>query len=396
MVTIFHGLAIALNFFVFFSLLLFLKKMEIHKEDIYIIVFFFFPFYFSFASCLFSMIVLGKSFLEYYPSTFGRMMNITLYLGIFLCIIHRKNTHTITTKEVLSSYLFGSYILLFFGIWQILNVVFNVPVPDFNTRDLFYFENGSAAAFFTKKRITSIAREPAYLVPYLIDAFIILFYTSNRFILMVLFLILLYFSFSLSGYINIIFVVLLIFCFKKKNAFSNKLFVTIIFLLCCICGYMLRDSILIVLRRLNPDILLNSGRLQEIILPLKYMFSTAVSLYNFVFGFGPKGYIYIASFIPYRRGSLLSSAVTSHVIFVDLFIEHGIIGLVVIVLLFIYLLKIATKIYKKNSNMLGLMLCIHLFITSLYTSDYASPRFIIFVMFILFLYKDSLVCDKKK
>jgi hypothetical protein len=179
--------------------------------------------------------------------------------------------------------------------------------------------------------------------------------------------------------------------FFTKNTKTNiavKSFVVIFFIYVI---YSLKDVFFAVMQRLtNINELLLSGRLQEMIIPLKYMIFDA-PFYSKLFGFGPKGFDYVRGFLTYHSGYRAGEniAITSHFIFIDFFIEHGIIGVLCIVLLFYYLFMLAKKVYHITRNRLAQVLWFHLFITSFYTSDYASPRFTVIMLLLLCLYKDA-------
>lgn len=89
-------------------------------------------------------------------------------------------------------------ILGVFGIWQIFHNVLGIWVPTVETRNELYF-----ASFMGLQRVTSLADEPSYLVPFLIDAMLICFYLKRK-ILSCLFLVVCLFSLSFGGYLELI------------------------------------------------------------------------------------------------------------------------------------------------------------------------------------------------
>lgn len=289
----------------------------------------------------------------------------------------------------------GCYVLLFFGIWEITNIFFKVPYPDFGTRNAIHSMDRANLLSFMKIRTTSIAREPAFLMPYLIDAIIILFYVYKKYLSIILFVIILFFSLSLSGYINLFLIFTIIMLFSKIT--KTNIIIKIFIFLCGIYSiFLLRTVFISVFQRLNLNQLILSMRVQNIILALKYMFFDT-SLFNTLFGLGPKGMEYMRRFVFFTSGWLQGESIgaTTLVIFFDFFIEYGIIGLLMVVLLFYYLYKLAKKTYKSTGNRLSQVLCLNLVISSLYTADFASPRFTGIIILILCLYKDA-VADKYK
>jgi hypothetical protein len=138
----------------------------------------------------------------------------------------------------------------------------------------------------------------------------------------------------------------------------------------------------LVLNRLNSHNLLQEYRVQATLQPINFMFTEA-SFFNFIFGFGPKGIEYIS----YQSAQKI--VVDGHVVFVDWFVEYGLVGILTFILLFIYLYQLARETYLISRNRLSQVLCINLIITGLFRSDYASPRYTIIFLLILFMYKDS-------
>jgi hypothetical protein len=371
------------------------KSIYINKEDANIILLFYITPYIFLAISIASIILYGIPYIEFYPSRFGRMINVSIYFLVFVFMIDCKNRKKISTDTAIRFYLYGNYILLIFGIWQLLNNLFDVPYFKFKTRAYIHSIDTNSLLPFLKIRITSIAEEPAYLIPYLMDAIIILFYTPYQIKntqkekpLLLLFITILFFTLSLSGYINFLTICFIVFIFSNRiNKITSLIIITPVLVY---ISYKLQSVFLVVFSRLDLNILLQSGRLQESILPIKYLFSHG-SPFNILFGYGPKGLVYICNFIfytyGYRKGEMLDAE--SHILFIDHLIEHGVIGLIITIILFYYLYLIGEKTYLITKNRFSQILCLNLIITSLYTSDYASPRFTIIVLLILFCYKDA-------
>ena len=389
-VTVFNRIALAIVFFLFlFVLLLKIRqstvKLNLAIEDLRILFLFYLFIIASFAVVgFFNLFFLGMSYIEYFPEKHGRMINIIIYLTIFLFIVNERNNGKISTKTLFRAYTTGCCILLFFGLWQIFYFVFHVPFPNFETRthihsteDVFYLP-------FMTRRVTSIAREPAFLMPFLIDAIVILFYTTKKYLFIILFMLVLFYSLSLAGYVNI-FLISTIMLFIAKKTMKTHLIKIGVLLFGTYIFFLFQNVFVSVFQRLNPNALFTTGRLQNSILSIRYMLFEA-PLFNIIFGFGPNGMGYIRNCIYETTGWLIS--VTTHVIFVDFFVEHGLIGVVVISLLFYNLFLLSTKVYSKTGNRLGQVLCLNLIITSLYTADFTSPRFTAIIILLLCLYKD--------
>jgi hypothetical protein len=381
---------------VFICLLFFISRMVspkyqiiLNEHDIWIIALFYSMPFISLSLCTVTIFICGIPYIEFYPSHIGRMVNMIIYFSSFIFITQQKNKKKINTDDAINYYLYGCYCLMFFGIWQLLNNLFGVPYFDFKTRNQIHSIDTKKLLPFMDARITSIAEEPAYLIPYLIDAGIIAIYSHRNKLITLSILILIFFTLSLSGYINlfIISATMLLFTFTnyKKIAFILILIPCFVYMI-----YKFEFIFSTVLARLNPDDLLKSDRLQEIILPIKYMFTNA-PLFNLIFGFGPKGLVYVCQFLTYTygfwQGKML--AAETHLLLADFLIEYGLWGFVAGFCLFAYLFKLGSKTYKITKNRMAQILSLNLVITSLYTSDYASPRFTAIILLILFFYKDA-------
>jgi hypothetical protein len=395
-VTVFSTFGRSMTFLFFFFVLLsfFVKhddKILLFSEDRYVIYLFYLCFFSSFAVIsFFSIFIYRMPYIEFYPSIIGRITNITIFFVMFVYILNKKNHNIFSTNDMLNAYLAGCYILLFFGIWQLLSNLFGVPYPDWSTRSSIHSMDKFKLLPFMTMRITSIAREPAFLMPCLIDAIILIFYNSKKYILIFSLLTIIFFSLSLSGYINIIFILMAMFSFLQQSR-VKIIFGIILTSVALYMGYQLHGVFATVFSRLTPDNLLLSSRFQTIILSIKFMFSD-ISPFNILFGFGPKGMEYIRRSVFYTSGYFQGNPIetTTHFIFIDFFVEHGIFGIILLIILFSYLLKIGKITYKITKNRLSQVLCLNLFISSLYTADYASPRFTIIMIFILCLYKDAI------
>jgi O-antigen ligase len=116
-------------------------------------------------------------------------------------------------------------------------------------------------------------------------------------------------------------------------------------------------------------------------MPIAWLFD--YSWVNSVFGFGPGSYGFLAQtkFL-YHQGPL---SVTSNNIFIDLLFEHGIFGFLFIVFMFLFVFYRLFKVRNEHRYFLySLVLWVHLAVTSMYRSDFVSPRFwaIVIIVFI--------------
>ncbi|WP_054708765.1 hypothetical protein [Bacillus sp. JCM 19041] len=100
------------------------------------------------------------------------------------------------------------------------------------------------------------------------------------------------------------------------------------------------------------------------------------------FGFGPGSYDFLARTKFLSHQGAVSG--TSNNAFVDLLFEHGVIGGIVFISVFIGVLIYLWRKRKGHLyNSVALLLWIHLGLTSMYRSDFASPRFWIIVLIVV-------------
>ena len=372
----------------------FIKGSFITRIDVIVLYLFYILPFSGIIIAAINCFVLGEKFTDFLPNITGRMINSCMFMCMYLLIRYVWQKGRMSITSILLFYCGGCIVLLLFGFWQLFHYYFGVPFLNISTRNYIHSIENIGLDY----RITSLAEEPAYLIPYLIDLFIVVFYKGispylirerSRKLLLLGIIIILFFTLSLSAYCNLILVVLSIFLLmpRSRKKFLFGFIITIIsFLMLFFCG----SIIFTVLGRLNLDDLLASSRLQEGYLPIAHMLTEASPL-NLMFGYGPKGFDYMRQFVFYVTGWQTGKpiAVTSHVIFIDFFVEYGLIGLVLLVGLFYLLWYMATSVYRYGGGRIAQLLVANLFICCFYTADYASPRFTILVAIIVCLYIEN-------
>lgn len=392
--TVYSTLSIVCMYATILFLVLFIPRLSINKWDVLVLcLFYVVPFLWVVISAV-HCFVMGSGFIAFVPTTIGRMANCCVYLCMYLAVRASWQQGLVSTESLLSAYSYGCIVLLVLGWWQLAHYIFGIPFLDVETRNFIHSMDGNIGLGF---RVTSIAEEPAYLIPYLIDLFIILFYkvappmtrkSRLRGMLLIGIMGLLLFTLSLSAYCNFAFIVLLVFVFMRRTK-RKFLLGFLISLLAALMVALVGDMILAVLQRLNFQDLMASNRLQEGYLPILHMLNDA-SPFTILLGYGAKGFDYIRQFVFYKTGWLTGQpiATTSHVIFIDFFVEYGLVGLGLIITLFCILWYMATSVYRCGGGRVAQLLVANLFICSLYTADYASPRFTIMLIFIICMYLD--------
>lgn len=124
---------------------------------------------------------------------------------------------------------------------------------------------------------------------------------------------------------------------------------------------------------------MHHSRLYMLVFP--FIWLSDYSMINMLFGFGSGSYDFLARTKFLSHQGTLSG--TSNNVFVDLLFEHGIIGSLLFTGVF---LSILLYLWLKRNNHLyvgiAFLLWLHLGVTSMYRSDFASPRFWLIVIIV--------------
>lgn len=367
--------------------------LQVLKESKTIIAYIFIPVLISSLFVIVNVLIMSsEKYMIYVRTKFiHRLINYFLYLNIFLAgnylIINNTKKANI---RIIQCYLIGISILVCIGIWQFLNFYFGVPIFEFNARTHIHGVKTTNLVF--DKRLTSLASEPSYLVPFIIDGLIIgwalLDFKKYLILIGIPYTFVLLFSFSSGGYVNIIAIFVIIFLTPSLMRNKNKVKVSITVLCLTIVSLIFfREKIFKFLYpfigRLDKLFALKSGRVYSSVMPIIWIVEG--SIFNILFGFGPGSYKYAALTKTLPNGKFVNE--TSNNLFGDLTFETGIIGLLAILFLFIYLLKISSKSFKKTRyKKTAFVLVNHLIISSMYRADFVTPRFwIVLTMIVLFI-----------
>ncbi|MBP3950066.1 O-antigen ligase family protein [Bacillus suaedae] len=340
-------------------------------------------------------VVLSSEYVEYFTASLPtRVINMLLFLILFVCFLKFISLLSNQTLEsIAKAYVYGIFVIILFGIWQFLHFLIGYPMFTLDTRSFVHSVNSDVLFNF---RLTSLTDEPSYLVPFLIDGLLIAFFFFKsklryfiQFFLPGMFVLI--FSFAVSGYANlamvIAFIVLILITARMPN--KKKVFIYSCYGLIPLIIIGLFNTGL-VMQFLSPILgrvetifdIQHHSRLYMLVMPFFWLFD--YSIINSIFGFGPGGYEFLnlTKFL-HHRGSV---AVTSNNVFIDILFEHGIFGFIVFTTMFVTIgVKLFLKRNENNYYLYAIILWFHLAVTSLYRSDFASPRFwaVIIIMFII-------------
>ncbi len=339
-----------------------------------ILLFFYCPVFISlFWAILKTPFVNDSFYYEYIGSNMlTRVAHILLFIIVFYGILQICNRYRDNGLfySLSISYAYGVLIFLgIMGIWQIAHQVTGIWCPELETRNDLYFARSLGIS-----RITSFADEPSYLAPFLIDAIIIfLFFRKYSFAFCLL--VLLGFSLSFGGYVEV-FVLSVYILFHLDIKLKIKIIVSSIIILAIILILFpdLIDYFEIILssrKELQSGASLSdTSRTAMLLQPISgFLNSDWVSK---LIGNGPSSLYYFYWTFP--EGALF---VTSNNYFVDSLYENGILGLIAYFYLFAMLWKSANKVYVKKHiiSLFPKLLMLHIALSSLYRADYSSARY---------------------
>lgn len=317
---------------------------------------------------------------------YGRFFNIILYsiLSWFIVSLSFYNKHFFNPKKIAIFYAVGCFLLILTGYWQALSLYLGIGSFPFETRSMVHGVGKSD--YEIEGRLTGIASEPSYFVPFVLDFMILslIIFTKN-FLKLIFFCIaafVLLLSFSPSGYMSaigaLLFSVFFIANFKSKKYIyllsSILIFFTIFFLIMwdklANVNYVLGR-----LYSLNED-----PRFLTIYETLNIFFNSNVL--TILFGYGATNFKFASMQTSYSQFE------TSNNIFADVLIELGMVGLIFILIMF---LRLYFLIRKSSVSVIQKFVCYALFfdllITGLVRADYATSRFFIIITLIFLLAK---------
>ena len=309
----------------------------------------------------------------------GRLFHVFSYILIFAYVHACLNTESSIGTTILKSYTWGIVLILgLFGFWQILGN-FGIWCPDVETRDSLYFARDLGI-----NRITSIASEPSYLVPFLLDGILISVFLRKKVIPIFLAIVLL-FSLSFGAYMEI--VILTFSYFILSTAKQRAIFFTAIGTVILIVVLAFPEVVNLVVEIVGSRQELQSGfdmrdtsRTAMIAYPLIALFRS--DILTILLGNGPSSFKYLNA----SDDDAIFS--TSNNIYVDLLYEGGIISFLCLILLAIYFWKIVSSLKVTNplDKLLVKLFLIHMALSSFYRADYASERFTVLLLVIEIFY----------
>ena len=157
--TVFSTASIACVYACVLFLVLYVPRFSINKWDVLILcLFYVVPFLWVVISAV-HCFVLGNGFLDFLPSTTGRMVNCLLYLCMYLAVRASWQQGLVSTELLLRAYGYGCIVLLILGWWQLAHYIFGIPFLDVETRNFIHSMTFSSLCFIGLFRHCQIVRK---------------------------------------------------------------------------------------------------------------------------------------------------------------------------------------------------------------------------------------------
>lgn len=321
---------------------------------------------------------------------YGRFLNVTLFsiLSWFIVCLSFYDKSFFSPQKIAFFYSIGCFLLILTGYWQALSLYLGVGSFPFETRSMVHGIGKSD--YEIEGRITGIAAEPSFFVPFVLDFMIIslIIFKKNitKFIFFSIAAFILFLSFSPSGYISafgsLILALIFVANFKSKiyiYIYSILMGSFILFILTMLDKFKNIGYVLGRLAQINED-----PRFLTIYEVINIFFNSNVL--TILFGYGVTNFKFASMYTNYSQFE------TSNNIYTDILIELGIVGLLLILTMFT---KLFILIRKATINPLQKFVCYALFfdllITGLVRADYATSRFFIIIVLIFLFSKTEVI-----
>ncbi len=320
---------------------------------------------------------------------YGRILNVILFsfLSWFIISLCAYDDKYFYPKKIAIFYAVGCFLLILTGYWQALSIYLGIGSFPFETRSMVHGVGKSD--YDIQGRLTGIASEPSFFVPFVLDFMIlslIIFKTNiNKFLFFCFGALVLLLSFSPSGYVSAIGSLGLALILVAN--FKNKTYVTFV-------SIFLVGSLFFIVNALDKfkNIGYVLGRLENIGEDVRFQTIFEVmdtflnsNILTILFGYGVTNFKFAALHTNY------SIFETSNNVLVDVVVEMGIVGLCLFLGIF---LKLFLLIKRSSTDLLQKFICYALFfdllITGMVRADYASSRFFILIALIVLFSKYNL------
>lgn len=338
---------------------------------------------------------------EYIDSVIiGRLFTfVTIIMMVYLLNIWLASSGVKQLEKALRAAFFILLAFILLGIWQFIGNLVGIPFF-IETRDWMHGVP-SAIRSVVPKRLTSIAEEPNFFSPLLIEYLIltrlVIVKRYTKYTLYSLGLFVVLFSFSGGVYVNLLLLVfvygvLSLFRSLMKGGINGHDFIFIVGILVCFVIIIFFGDILLdfLYYKIQGEAAGQSSRSQFLSSLVQLLANSSFSQLMFGHGMGTMGVL--TEFGLPKEESIFH--ITNN-FYLDILWEGGFVGLSFIIIYFIILIYFGFKGYMNDKYIeAGLLFTIHIIITSLYRSEYLSTHFIWVLSMVLICYR--LGCTKVK
>lgn len=385
----------ALLSFIFLSLFFIIKNNVLHKKFFELISGYYIAIIVSTILGFILVYVLdGSVYTLKDVNMYGRIANIILFsfLSLFIVSLSYYDKKKFSPRKMVLFYAVGCFVLILTGYWQAASLYLGMGSFPFETRSMVH--GVGKTDYDIEGRLTGIAAEPSYFVPFVLDFMILSLFVFKRNVVKIIFFtistLILILSFSPSGYMSAVgslaLALLLVANIKDKKyiyflslilSFS-ALFIIFMFDKIGNIGYVLGR-----LENITEDV-----RFLTIYETLNVFFNS--NILTILFGYGLTNFKFASLHTNY------SQLETSNNIFADILVELGVVGLFFVLGVFV---KLFILIKKSTVPVLQRFVCYALFfdllITGLVRADYATSRFFIIIALIFLISKLNVVGEDK-
>lgn len=321
--------------------------------------------------------IYNTNYLYFLLNPVGRIFNL---FGAFIIILFiDAHQHY---NNIIKWYFYSCLIIVVSAIWHALDLYSNLPLTfPFETRSLVH---SSSLDFSFSARLTGIAQEPSYLASFLLDFWIlslIVFYNKKfwKNLMRGGCLVLILLTYSPSAYISLIILLAFEILYKlfKNNKFYffviSGIFISILPIIFIVLNSFNIESLSYFKERINNAD--KSGRFYILDKAITSIYEDN-NIFTLIFGNGLKSF----ELLQYRFSEI--SVSTSNNLYVDVFFEAGLLGLIILLCFYYFVFIKIIKIQLVKYKFFASLIFINIIVSGFYRADYATLRYFILFYFI--------------
>lgn len=324
------------------------------------------------------------------PDSLGRLFTITsLTLALMAGYAFISSLTDEAAESIRWIWLLPGFTFVMFGIYQVYCNLTGTPFI-IDTRD---WMHGVPKVIqdAVPKRVTSIAEEPSFVAPILIEAFLLSYFliyrTALKYTVLAVIAALLLLTFSGGAYVNALFIGLVAVAIVLWRFPLGKIHFSLFLLLLLALGLLFSVGQILIEFAINKFVHEAAGGSSRAVFMSDLLtLQFTAPPFSLLFGHGMTSLSQLGEFGMRAEDVLFR---ISNNMFLDILWESGILGLVAMVLLFTLLLKqslaIQVKLHKQLS--LSFLLTCQMIVTGMYRSEYISTHLIWMLLLVVWAIK---------